>query len=106
MFCTNCGVQLEERDSYCFECGTATSRAKAPQSQKPLFRSISNKKVAGICGGLAEYLNMDSTVVRLLWVVFSLAIPPAGLLGYIIAWIVIPKEPYPVGFTTASVPQT
>ena len=106
MFCTKCGIQLEDRDSYCYECGTATSRAQPPAKQKPLFRSLTNKKVAGICGGLADYLGADPTVVRLLWVVFSLAIPPAGVLGYIIAWVVIPREPYPVEFSTASVPQT
>jgi phage shock protein C len=106
MFCTKCGVQLEERDCFCFECGTPTGRAPAVVRQKRLVRSITNSKIAGVCGGLAEYLEADPTVVRLLCVVFSLAIPPAGLLGYIIAWIVVPKEQYPLTVSNATVPQT
>jgi phage shock protein PspC (stress-responsive transcriptional regulator) len=57
-----------------------------------LTRKLIDKKIAGVCGGFAEYLEADPTMVRLLWVLLSLGLPPAGILGYIIAWIVIPKE--------------
>jgi phage shock protein PspC (stress-responsive transcriptional regulator) len=56
-----------------------------------LTRSITNKKIAGVCGGLAEHIEADPVVVRLIWVVLTLGLPPAGLFGYIIAWIIIPK---------------
>lgn len=46
--------------------------------------------IAGVCGGLAEYINLDPTVVRLLWVLFSFA--GAGILAYIVAAIIMPVE--------------
>lgn len=58
--------------------------------EKRLRKSSVNKKLCGVCGGIGEYLNLDPTVVRLLWVLFSLA-GGAGLLAYIIAAIVMPE---------------
>lgn len=58
---------------------------------KKLYRSSTNYKLAGVCGGIGEYFNIDPTVVRLGWVVFSLA-GGAGLLAYIIAALVMPKQ--------------
>lgn len=60
--------------------------------QKRLYRSTTNKSIAGVCGGLAEYLNVDPTLIRLLWVFFVLA-AGTGLLAYIIAAIIIPQNP-------------
>ncbi len=57
-----------------------------------LYRSRSDRMVAGIAGGLAEYLNIDSTIVRLLFVFFALAGGP-GLLVYIVMLLVVPEEP-------------
>ncbi len=59
--------------------------------QKRLYRSNTNKMICGVCGGLAEYINIDPTVVRLLWVVFSLA-GGFGILAYIIAAIIMPIQ--------------
>ena len=58
---------------------------------KKLFRSKKNKVIAGVCGGIGEYFNVDPVLIRLLWVVFTL-IGGAGILAYIIAWIIIPEE--------------
>ncbi|MDR5659606.1 PspC domain-containing protein [Serpentinicella sp. ANB-PHB4] len=58
---------------------------------KQLYLSKRNKKVGGVCGGIAEYFDIDPTIVRLFWVVFSLT--GAGVIGYIIALIVIPEDP-------------
>ncbi|HKL79851.1 MAG TPA: PspC domain-containing protein [Mobilitalea sp.] len=58
--------------------------------QKKLYRSMSNKMICGVCGGIAEYLNIDPTVIRLLWVVFSLF--GVGILVYIIAAIIMPVQ--------------
>ena len=58
---------------------------------KKLYKSSSDKKLAGVCGGIAEYFDVDSTIIRLAWVVFTLA-GGAGLLAYIIAAIVMPNR--------------
>jgi phage shock protein C len=93
MFCTKCGTELEPRDLYCGQCGAPTGRAPSPE---PLMRSITDKKIAGVCGGLAKYTGMDPTVMRILWLLLTFGLPPAGLLGYIAAWILMPPEPVPV----------
>ena len=56
---------------------------------KILRKSQDNKKLCGVCGGIGEYLNVDATLVRLLWILFSLA-GGAGLLCYILAAIIMP----------------
>ena len=58
--------------------------------EKRLYKSSTNKMIDGVCAGIAEYFNIDPTVVRLLWILFSLA-GGAGLLAYIIAAIIIPE---------------
>ena len=59
---------------------------------KRLYRSRTDRKVAGVCGGLATYFGIDPVIPRLVWVVFALA-AGTGLLAYIICWLVIPQEP-------------
>jgi phage shock protein C len=59
--------------------------------QKRLCRSNSNKMICGVCGGVAEYINLDPTIVRLLWVVFSLT-AGIGLIAYIAAAIIMPVQ--------------
>ena len=61
--------------------------------EKKLYKSETNKMLAGVCGGIAEYFNIDPTLVRLGWVVFSL-LGGSGLLAYIIAAIIMPDRPY------------
>lgn len=60
--------------------------------EKKLYRSLTDKKIAGVCGGLAEYFSIDSTIVRLALVLFCL-LGGAGILAYIIAIIVMPTKP-------------
>ena len=60
---------------------------------KRLYRSTHDRMLCGVCGGIAEYFNIDSTLVRLGWVVFSL-LGGSGLLAYIIAAIIMPDRPY------------
>ena len=62
-------------------------------NEKKLYKSSTEKKLAGVCGGIAEYFNIDSTLVRLGWVLFSL-LGGSGLLAYIIAAIIMPDRPY------------
>ncbi|MBU0980548.1 MAG: PspC domain-containing protein [Nanoarchaeota archaeon] len=60
-------------------------------TQKKLYRSR-KRMIAGVCGGLGEYFNTDPTLVRLLWVLGTLITGGAGVLGYILAWIIIPEK--------------
>ncbi len=60
---------------------------------KRLYRSRSDRMLGGVSGGLGEYLNVDPTVIRLLWVLFALLSGGVGILAYIVAWIIIPEEP-------------
>ncbi len=65
--------------------------------QKRLTRSRTERMIAGVCGGIAEYLNVDPTVVRLIWVLVAF-LAGAGVLLYIIMWIIMPLDlPTPPG---------
>ena len=57
-----------------------------------LYKSNNNKMLDGVCGGIAEYFNIDPTLVRLAWVLFC-ALGGSGILAYIIAAIIIPRSP-------------
>lgn len=59
--------------------------------KKKLYRSKTDKKVAGVCGGLAEYIGVDSTFIRLA-LVFTVLFAGCGLVAYIVAALVIPEE--------------
>jgi phage shock protein PspC (stress-responsive transcriptional regulator) len=58
---------------------------------KKLYRSTKNQMIAGVCGGIGEYLKIDASIVRLAWVLMLL-MKGAGILFYFICWIVIPKK--------------
>ena len=59
---------------------------------KRLYKSNKNKMLEGVCGGIAEYFNLDPTLVRLGWILFC-ALGGCGILAYIIAAIVVPQNP-------------
>ena len=59
---------------------------------KKLYRSVSDKKLAGVCGGIAEYFGLDSTLIRVGWALVSL-FAGAGVLAYIVCAIIIPEKP-------------
>jgi phage shock protein C len=60
---------------------------------KKLYRSRSDRIIGGVCGGLGEYLNVDSTVIRILYVLFALT-GGSGIFVYLILLLVIPEEPW------------
>jgi phage shock protein C len=72
--------------------GERAARAARQGRPKRLYRSGREKILGGVCGGIGEYFGVDPTLVRLLWVLFSLAVG-VGVLFYIIAWIIIPRNP-------------
>ncbi len=59
---------------------------------KKLYRSVKNKMLGGVAGGLGEYLNIDSTLVRLGFIALALMGGP-GIVIYLIMWLVVPNEP-------------
>jgi phage shock protein C len=61
-------------------------------NQRRLYRSRENNQIAGVCGGIGEYLNIDPTLIRIIFVLMAFFGGP-GLLLYILFWVVMPEEP-------------
>lgn len=59
---------------------------------KKLYLSDTDKKIGGVCGGIAEFLEVDSTIIRLIFA-FSVCFGGVGLLAYLLAWLIIPPKP-------------
>src|SRR5690348_14291831 len=90
MFCQACGVEIAESSNYFSRCGAKQGLAA---QRKQLLRSRTNSKIAGVCGGIAEYFDIDPTLVRLMWAIFSI-IPGClggGIIAYLALWIIVPK---------------
>ena len=76
------------------------------RTRKPLLRSRTDRRIGGVCGGLAEYFGADPTIVRVAWVVLTI-VPCAivfGVIAYLVAWLVIPPAPEPRFQTAPSTP--
>ena len=59
---------------------------------KRLYRSNKDRMLGGVCAGLGEHLDVDPTVIRLVWVILTAISMGTGILVYILAWIIIPEE--------------
>ena len=59
--------------------------------EKKLYRSTQNKMIAGVCSGLAEYINIDPTIIRVIWALVGLS--GAGLIAYLVCALIIPEKP-------------
>ena len=92
MYCNACGKSIVNDASFCSYCGNAVGIAPAP---KQLIRLRSDRKIAGVCSGLAKYLDLDTSLVRILWffITFISGIVP-GIVAYALAWVIIPEEPH------------
>lgn len=62
------------------------------EQPKKLYRSRNNRTLGGVCQGLAEYLNLDPTIIRIGWVLFTL-LGGAGLIAYLVCLLIIPEAP-------------
>jgi len=60
--------------------------------RKKLYRSGENKVLGGVCGGMGEYFDIDPVLIRLAWII-AIFVFGTGVLAYLIAWIIIPKNP-------------
>ncbi|MGA2414684.1 MAG: PspC domain-containing protein [Candidatus Sulfotelmatobacter sp.] len=89
MYCNYCGKVIQDDAAVCAYCGL---RLGASIARKRLVRPRQGRKIAGVCLGIAEYFDVDVTVVRLVWLIAS-CVTGIGLLSYPIAWIVMPEEP-------------
>lgn len=94
MFCTKCGIDLKENDQFCSQCGTSTSARRTAVRPDRLTRPLVDTKIAGVCAGFARYFDVDVTLVRIIWLAITIwPVPLFGVVCYIVAWIVMPKDP-------------
>jgi phage shock protein C len=111
MICKSCQRNIADGSRFCYNCGAPQVLTRAPDmasttgGPKKLMRSSTNKKLGGVCAGLAEYFDMDVTLVRVLWLLVVLC-GGTGILLYIILWIVLPLAPVDVVVQTPAPPQT
>jgi phage shock protein C len=98
MFCPKCGKDAPDGSKFCCNCGAQIAETAAPPPggfaapAKRLMRSSRDKKIGGVCAGLADYFDLDSTIVRIVWLLAVLC-AGTGLLLYIILWIALPIAP-------------
>jgi phage shock protein C len=89
MYCNYCGKVIQDDANICAYCGV---RVAGVIARKRLVRPRAGRAIAGVCAGVAEYFDIDVTVVRLVWLLVGI-MTGVGLISYPIAWIVIPEEP-------------
>ena len=98
MICPNCQKEIADGSKFCYNCGARRVAGApgpavvAPPPVKRLMRSSRDKKIGGVCAGLAEYFDLDPTIVRVVWLL-AVLFAGTGLLVYIILWIVLPLAP-------------
>lgn len=97
MYCNYCGKVIPDDAFLCAYCG---KRVAGVIARKRLVRPRHNRKVAGVCLGVAEYFDLDVTLVRIVWLVCSL-FGLFGVIAYGAAWIVVPEEPLMLGAPAA-----
>lgn len=106
MVCATCQKQIADGSNFCYNCGAqqsaATSAAACPP-KKRLVRSTTDKKIAGVAAGLADYFDLDPTIIRLVWLL-AVLFAGTGLIAYIILWIALPAGP--TGVVTSSAPSS
>jgi phage shock protein PspC (stress-responsive transcriptional regulator) len=100
IFCTQCGVEHGIAVNFCSQCGHQMRDQQNYQNQnlrggprRLLHRSMYDKKLGGVCSGLAEYFDADVTLIRLVVVAGTIMSAGLGFLSYIAAWIIMPLEP-------------
>jgi phage shock protein C len=108
MVCPNCQKDVVDGSKFCYSCGAQiASGPTAPQAApysapKRLMRSSRDKKLGGVCAGVADYFDLDPTIIRVVWLL-AVLFGGTGLLIYIVLWIVLPLAPSTV---TIAVPGT
>jgi phage shock protein C len=96
MYCTRCGIKLDDKAFYCSECGTATGNARPHRTilrEGRLSRSRDDAKIAGVCAGVARHFGWDVSLVRAVWLILAIWPPTLGVIAYLVCWIVMPRDP-------------
>jgi phage shock protein C len=90
MYCNGCGQAIADQSSFCSHCGRTVGH---PCVSGRLIRPRLDRKIAGVCAGFAQHLDVDVTLVRILWVflTFAAGIVP-GVIAYVLAWIIMPEQ--------------
>lgn len=94
MYCTGCGAEMRNEDGFCAKCGQAAGGARSERAfgQAPrLMRDMREKKIGGVCAGLARHLGWDVTLVRVAFLA-AILFKGVGLWAYVIAWICMPRD--------------
>jgi phage shock protein PspC (stress-responsive transcriptional regulator) len=109
MVCANCQRSIADGSNYCYSCGAKQPSSAVPGTvaetggRKRLVRSTTDKKIAGVCGGLADYFDLDVTIIRICWLL-AVLFAGCGILAYIVLWIVLPAAPTGTGIVHPSAP--
>ncbi len=74
------------------QAAPAPPLASPPAPYRPLQRVMREKKIAGVCAGFAHYFDMDVTLMRIIFLVLLVTPPGVGLIGYLIAWVAMPRD--------------
>ena len=92
MYCNACGKVIADDARFCSYCGTVLGNMPAP---KKLFRPREGRTVAGVCAGVAHYLDLDVSLVRVVWALITVlsGIFP-GVVVYALAWVIVPEQPW------------
>jgi phage shock protein C len=92
--CPRCHQEVATDARFCPACGAPQPGENGPAwGQRRLVRIRSQEKIAGVCAGIADYLDVDVTLVRALWLALSI-VPGAivgGVIAYLLAWVVMPE---------------
>jgi len=111
MICNSCQRNIADGSRFCYNCGARQVMTGAPDvaavtgGPKRLMRSSTDKKLGGVCAGLAEYFDMDPTLVRVLWVIVAFCSGGAAVVIYFVLWLVVPLAPPQVAIPPQAPPQ-
>lgn len=107
MTCPNCQKEIMAGSKFCYNCGAKQPESGAPVvgqpavSRRRLMRSSADKKIGGVCAGIADYFDLDPTIIRVVWLLLALC-GGTGLVAYLVLWIVLPLAPAEVVHASAT----
>jgi phage shock protein C len=96
MVCAGCGNAINDGAKFCSVCGRPVMETPvgAAQQQRRLVRPYEDRKIAGVCAGIALYTGWDVMMVRLIAVIAAICGVGMPVLAYFIGWVVMPNAPY------------
>ena len=109
MICSNCQRRITDGSNFCYNCGAKQAPSASFGSdwdaggRKRLVRSSTDKKLGGVCAGLADYFDLDPTIIRICWLLAFLC-AGVGLLAYVILWIALPLAPTGLAHVSTAAP--